>query len=313
MNYDLFEFSEDAHIPCLFSSEKLYNSHYHLIFMETVISNPIYFDELKRKIKSRSYDNLHVLADFDRTLTYGVIDGKKTPSIISLLRDGNHLAEGYAEKAHKLFDKYHPLEIDPHVPLQEKKSKMMEWWDSHNKLLVDSGLKKSDMGDIIKNGHLKFREGALEFFDFLYENNIPLVIISASGAGDAIPMFFEKYGKNYSNIIYVINKFEWDDEGNFKGRIKPTIHSMNKDETVLKDFPEIYKKISNRKNVLLLGDSIGDVGMIEGFDYDNLIKIGFLNFKENELIEDYKSNFDIVLTGDGNFNFINDLVKDLKN
>ena len=280
--------------------------------MKRMISNPEYFEELKNKIKSQGYDNLHVLADFDRTLTYGSIGGKKTPSIISLLRDGNHLAEGYAEKAHALFDKYHPIEIDLNLPIEEKKEKMMEWWDSHNQLLVDSGLKKLDIKDIVMQGHLKFREGALEFFDFLYEKKIPLVIISASGAGEAIPMFFEKYKRNYSNIIYVINRFEWDNEGNFKGRIRPTIHSLNKDETILKDFPVIYEKIENRKNVILLGDGLGDLGMIEGFDYDNLMKIGFLNFQEDELREAYKQSFDVVLEGDGDFNFVNELFRDLE-
>ena len=31
-----------------------------------------------------------------------------------------------------------------------------------------------------------------------------------------------------------------------------------------------------RKNVLLLGDHIGDLGMSDGLDYENRISIGFL-------------------------------------
>ena len=63
------------------------------------------------------------------------------------------------------------------------------------------------------------------------------------------------------------------------GYKKTIITSWSKDETVLKEFPEIYNKIKDRKNVILIGDELGDVGMIEGFDYDNLLKIGFLNEK----------------------------------
>ncbi|MCK4996920.1 hypothetical protein KAS08_01325 [Candidatus Pacearchaeota archaeon] len=280
--------------------------------MKILYSNEENFNEVYEKIKSDEKDNLHVLADFDRTLTYGSINGIKTPSIISLLRDGNHLSEGYAEKAHALFDKYHPMEIDPNMPIKEKKDAMMQWWDSHNQLLIDSGLKRKDLEDIVENGHLKFREGVLELLDNLYKKDIPLVIMSASGAGDAIPMFFEKHGKNYSNITYVVNKFEWDNNGNFKGRIKPTIHSLNKDETVLKNFPEIYSKIKNRKNVILLGDGLGDVDMITGFGYNSLIKIGLLNSDGEKLREKYLEKFDVVLEGDEDLNFVNDLIGDIK-
>lgn len=77
-------------------------------------------------------------------------------------------------------------------------------------------------------------------------------------------------------------------------------------------FPEVYSNIKNRRNVLLLGDSIGDLGMIEGFEYETLLKVGFLNFDYDKLREEYKRNFDIVLEGDGDFNQVNNLVRSLE-
>jgi 5'-nucleotidase len=187
------------------------------------------------------------------------------------------------QRKHMLFfNKYHPIEINPDIPLKDKKKAMEEWWKSHIKLMIESGLSKSDLEDIIKNGPLKFREGVFEFLDILYKNSIPLVIISASGCGDAIPMFFEKYNKNYSNIYYITNFFNWEKNGkavSFKG---PIIHSMNKDEEVIKRFPKIYLKIKNRRNVVLLGDNVEDILMIHGFNYKNLLKIGFLNNEVKE-------------------------------
>jgi 5'-nucleotidase len=79
--------------------------------MQIIIPKPEVLERRKLEIKKDGYQKLHVLSDFDRTLTYGTVDGKKTPSIISMLRDGNHLAKGYAEKANKLFEKYHSIEI----------------------------------------------------------------------------------------------------------------------------------------------------------------------------------------------------------
>lgn len=280
--------------------------------MEIIIPNKEKFEKIKVEMKEAGFDKLHVLADFDRTLTYGVIDGKKTPSIISLLRDGNHLTEGYAEKAHALFDKYSVMENDLALSLEERKAAMQEWWGSHNKLLTESGLEKSDLEDIVNNGHLKFREGVLAFLDFLHEKKIPLVILSASGCGDAIEMFLEKSGRNYSNVFYVTNQFNWDEEGkavSIKGSI---IHGLNKDETILQEIPEVYNEIKERKNVILLGDSLGDLGMVEGFSYENLLSIGLFNSGDEELEEKYLKIFDVVLAGDGDWSFVNELIENLE-
>ncbi|MDQ7023569.1 MAG: hypothetical protein Q9M97_08815 [Candidatus Gracilibacteria bacterium] len=93
---------------------------------------------------------------------------------------------------------------------------------------------------------------------------------------------------------------------------KPVIHVFNKDETVLKNFPEIHDKIEKRKNVILLGDSLGDPHMVDGFEYKNLIKIGFLNEKESALLENYKEKYDLIITGDGDFSVINEIMESIK-
>jgi len=278
--------------------------------MNVIIPNIEKFEGLKRAIKKQGYKNLHILSDFDRTLTYGCINGTKTPSIISMLRDGHHLSEEYAQKANVLFDKYHPIEIDPNIFLEEKKKAMTEWWETHNKLLISSGLSKKDLEDIVENGHVKFREGVDDFLDFLHKRNIPLVIMSASGCGDAIQMYFDKAGKDYPNIIYVTNQFVWDKSGLAIGAKEPVIHSMNKDETIFEKIPNVYHRIKDRKNVILLGDNIEDVGMIEGFNYKILMKIGFLNFDEDKLKQKYEEIFDVVLEGDGNFEYVNSLIQE---
>ncbi len=278
--------------------------------MNTIIPNSKNLELIKSKIKKDGYKKLHILSDFDRTLTYSTIDGIKTPSIISMLRDGKHLTEDYSAKAHALFDKYHPIETNYSIPLDERKKAMQEWWEAHNKLLVKSGLSLKDLEDIVQNGHLKFREGVAEFLDFLHEQNIPLIIFSASGAGDVIELFFKKIGKNYSNIYYITNKFNWNENGKAISTKGTLIHSLNKDETILPDIPEVYQVVKNRRNVILLGDGIGDLGMITGFDYDNLIKIGFLNSPEFK--EEYEKNFDVILEGDGDFSFVNEIIKSLE-
>jgi 5'-nucleotidase len=79
----------------------------------------------------------------------------------------------------------------------------------------------------------------------------------------------------------------------------------------LKEFPEIFEKIQNRKNVILLWDSLWDHHMVDGFDYENLIKIWFLNDKVDELLDEYKKRYDIVITWDWDFGVVNDIMKEI--
>ena len=75
-----------------------------------------------------------------------------------------------------------------------------------------------------------------------------------------------------------------------------------------KDFP-IFDKIEDKKNVILIGDKIEDIDMIQGFDYSNIIKIGFLNNKVEEKLTAYKDNFDVVLINDTDMDYASRLVK----
>ncbi len=271
-----------------------------------VISNPKKLKKLKKAIFKAGAEKFHVLSDFDRTLT-----NANVPSLISILRDGNYLVPGYAEKANILFNKYYPLELNPKISLKEKKKAMREWWITHFELLIKSGLNKKDLKKIVKSKKVKFRKGVLEFIDFLHYHKIPLVIMSASGLGeDIISMYFERENKLYDNIYIVANLFEWDETGNAVNVKKPIIHGMNKNETAIQKFP-VFKIIKNRKNVLLLGDSLGDIRMIEGFNYDSLIKIGFLNDNVENNIEYYKKNYDIIILNDSSMDYVNELLKQI--
>jgi HAD superfamily hydrolase (TIGR01544 family) len=274
-----------------------------------IISNKEYFEKLKQKIISGGADKFHVVADFDRTLTKASVKGKSIPSIISVLRNENYLSEEYSKKANALASKYHPIEIDPKIPLSEKKKYMEEWWKNHFELLIESELNKRNLGRIINEGNVEFREGAEDFLDLLHEKKIPLVILSSSGVGDLIPMYLEKHGKLYNNIHIISNLYKWDKQGNAIDIKKPIIHVFNKDETSVKNHPRIYKEVKERKNVLLLGDSLGDLGMICGFDYKNLLKIGFLNEEIERDLEEYKKNFDVVITNDSDMGYVNELIR----
>src|SRR3989344_8194852 len=170
------------------------------------INNEPLLQEKIKGIKSEGKEKLHVVSDFDRTLTKSEIDGRRIPSAISLIREGGYLTPDYAPAAYALFDKYHPIEIDSSIPLKEKIEKMKEWWEAHEQLLVKSGMHKQVIEDVFKKYPKVFREGTLEFLDLLSTNNIPLLIFS-SGVGNLIEGWLHNEGKLTPNVHILSNTF----------------------------------------------------------------------------------------------------------
>ena len=279
---------------------------------DIIISNPEKLERIKKAILQDGAGNFFVLSDFDKTLIKEFTNGKSVVSLISILRDGNYLTPDYAAKAHALYNKYHAIEIDPNIPSEEKDKMMHKWWTTHFALLIQSGLNKKDIEKAINSGKAELREGFNKLADILNRRNIPLVILSSSGLGiDAIAMYLEKANKLYNNIYIVSNAFEWDKNGNATGVKQPIIHSLNKTWLSVKNFP-FFGKIKNRKNIIILGDSLDDIDMVKGFEYDNLLKIGFLNDNIEKNIELYKKNYDVVILNDGSMDYVNEILERFK-
>lgn len=279
--------------------------------MEKIIySNEKKFWEKIENIKKNWLESLHVLADFDRTLTKAFYDWKMRPSLISVLRDEWYLTEEYRKKAYALKDKYYPMEIDPNLSLEEKNTAMTEWWNEHLELLVESWLSKNDIDKIISSWFIKLRKWVEIFLKFLSENNIPLLIISANWLWtDSIKLYLENEWFLTKNVHIISNSFEWWEDWKAIWYDKRVIHTFNKWETVLEEFPEIFKEIKDRKNWILLWDSLWDPNMSDWFDFENLVKIWFLNDKEDELIWEYEKRYDLVLTWDSEWEVLDEVLK----
>lgn len=273
-----------------------------------IITNKKELEKKVKRISQQGKERFHVVSDFDRTLTRAFVNDQKVRSIISVLRDGDYLTPEYRERAQELAKHYGSIEEDPSVSYEEKKKAMLEWWTKHFDLLIKTGLSKSDLERVVKERKVKLRVGVRGLIKTLNQYEIPLVIMSSSGLGDAIPMYLKENRLLFKNIHIITNFYIWDKDGRAMDIRKPIIHSMNKDETSLRNFP-FYNQIKSRKNVLLLGNNLGDLGMVEGFPYDGLIKIGFLNEDVEENIETFRQAYDIVVLNDGNMGYVNRLVR----
>src|SRR3989338_7709874 len=114
------------------------------------IENFTGLEEKIKKIKDAGNKCLHVVSDFDRTLTPLFFKGKKIETGVGQIRAGGYLSPEYAKEAYALKDKYYPIEIDETIPIEEKNKKMQEWWKTHLKIMIKYGLNKNVIEDIIK-------------------------------------------------------------------------------------------------------------------------------------------------------------------
>jgi 5'-nucleotidase len=270
------------------------------------ISNPEVLEEKLRRIKEGGNTHFHVVSDFDRTLTPMFIDGVKAESGVGQIRAGGYLSPEYVKEAYALKDKYYPIEIDENVPIEERSKKMQEWWEAHLKVMIRYGLNKGVIEDIVKKRKIKPRQGSLEFYDILHKSNIPLLIFSA-GKGDLIEGFLKEEGRLYDNIHIIANFYDYDKKGFVRGYKSGIIHTFNKNEGQITRHPD-YEQIKKRRNVLVLGDSIGDLGMTEGLVHDTVLRIGFLN-ENTENLQKFSECFDVVILNDGPMDYVNNLLK----
>lgn len=265
--------------------------------------------EAKIKLfKKQGINKIQVVSDFDKTLTQAFFNKKSVQTSYSLIREGNYLSKDYPKIAFGLFDKYHPYEISKELSVAEKSKYMTAWWQEHLKVMIEHGMNKSVVDDIVNNNKTIYRKGFFEFSKMLNDSRIPFLILSA-GLGDIIMGSLEKNKSLYPNMKIVANFYDYLQDGKIKGYTNNIIHSFNKNEASLKN-TDYFRKIDERSNIILLGDALEDISMIKGANCKNLISVGFLNKMNSvEELNDFSSKYDIIILNDSSMQPALDLIK----
>ena len=245
-----------------------------------------YIDKEKIENIKLTKENMCVLIDFDRTITsYESLDSWAVAGIAA--------DEGCEVEVNKLYEKYRPIEMDYNISYEEKYKQMEIWYNSCMNLYYKYHLNEYKLQEAVKNSGLIFRKGAREFLQYTYENDIPVIILSA-GVGSVIREFLKEKNCYFDNIFLISNTFLYDEKGNAFKLENSLIHTMNKTvEGHLKG--KRKEEFDKRPYRLLFGDTIEDIYMTPKKDLEKTIKIGFLD-KELENLSVYREKFDIVLT-----------------
>ena len=267
------------------------------------------FEAIKSNFIKEWSAKIHILADFDGTLTKAYVNWEKRAWILNAIKENNLLWEEFKAKGQELFNKYYPLEIDPKVSMEEKLLHMSIWWEKTFEMMIEYWLTIENINFAWNSDYASLRDWFTEFYKILEDKKIPLVVMSA-WIKELVDAFFSSNLINTSNIDVIANEFIWDSKWISKWYNKPIIHVFNKSEFLINSHKNIFKKIENKNNVILLWDSLWDHHMIEWYEYENLIKIWFLNNEIDGLYEEFIKRYDVVIKWDWNMNFINDLLKD---
>ncbi len=259
-----------------------------------------YIKEEKVKSIELTKENVYVLLDFDKTIT--TYDSLDSWGVAGMAAD-----EGCEAEVSKLYEKYRPIEIDYNISYEEKYRIMEEWYNACMNLYYKYHLNKYKLQEAVKNSRLIFRKGAKEFLQYTYENDIPVIILSA-GVGSVIREFLKEKKCFFDNIFLISNTFIYDENGNAFKLENSLIHTMNKTvEGHLKG--KRKEEFDKRPYRLLFGDTIEDINMTPKKDLEKTIKVGFLD-KELENLSAYREKFDIVLTKeDTTFDNVRKIIK----
>ncbi|KAL3838143.1 hypothetical protein ACJIZ3_022734 [Penstemon smallii] len=261
----------------------------HVVFdgAQVMVGDPQLLQSKISSIRLEGPSKLQVIADFDATLTKYWIDGQRGHSSHGLLQQGN---PEYDLKRQKLYDHYHPLEIDPTIPLDKKAKLMEEWWGKTHALLIEGGLNYDSIKSSVAESRIAFREGVIELFELLEKSNVPVLIFSAGLADIIKEVLRQKLHRSFKNVNIVSNRMVFNQNGDLVSFRGKTIHVLNKNEHAIDMAGPVHEQLGDanrlttddassvkkRTNVLLLGDHIGDLGMSDGLNYNTKISVGFL-------------------------------------
>lgn len=272
--------------------------------------NPESWSAKVRRMLQGGKDEVFFIVDFDKTMTKCFLeDGSRAFDSHDILASCPKMSWGCKRMMELLMNKYQPIQTNTRMTKEEKVPYMEEWSQLVNQLILGQGLTRDDVESAVRNCmDFRLRSGVQELFQIAHSNNIPLIIVSAGHANvieEVICQCIKKpngeLGTPWENLFIHSSAMIWSREGRHVGFTEPNMNMFTKD---LRSAPQrLQELIKGRHSCILCGDTLGDLTMATGHSTTSLLKVGFLNDKIDERIENYcrETAYDRVILGDGTF------------
>lgn len=284
-------------------------------------------------------EKLLVVSDFDFTISrFHTKEGVRANSCHKVLEDCGLLGPEYETKGQAVQKKYYGHEVDPNLDEATRHMYMEEWVHKSHALLLDFHLTRTLLKKAVRlaidREVMILRPHLQEFFGLLKAEQVPLLIFSA-GIADVLEEVLHQHAiisqPTDQDVTVISNRciFADDDkEGIVVAAInvdreavpppvetptdllvgfhEPLINVFNKKSSAFVDNHPFFQRadIKTKQNLMLLGDSLGDLAMNEGMTVPDhrILRVGFLNDKVIERLDAYlASGFDILMFDDPGF------------
>ncbi|KAH7680145.1 Protein F25B5.3 c, partial [Aphelenchoides avenae] len=241
------------------------------------------------------FDRLLVISDFDYTLSrYKSKDGERCWTTHGVFESATEqFSPELKAKFDELKTKYIPIEYCPNMTVAEKTPYMEQWWTESHAFIVQQKFTRSQIEGFVTRSKLALRDGAEQLLETVERHRVPLVLFSA-GIGNIIEIFLRRQLSTIPPSLHIVsNMMEFDEDDICTSFSEPLIHTFCKNASVIDHDLPFFKSLRERTNVILLGDSFGDLQMDVGVEREGVaLKIGFLNFNVDQLLDKYMHGFD---------------------
>lgn len=239
-------------------------------------------------------DNFYVVIDFDRTITRAnSISGWR------VLYYSDLLGETFKQKYMKIHSE---TELSESESNETKQNAFEERFMAYMDLLRECHFNEEILKKAVEKTDLALRDGAQDFFKEMYENHIPVIIISCS-IKNVVEEYLKQNHIDYDNIYIYANYFDMNGK---KENDVTNVTPYNKNKI---EFSKKLKEvIKHKKYIVLLGDITDDANMVTKEKLKDTVTIGFLEKNIEANLEKYKKTFDIVLTNQASFKQVLEII-----
>ena len=135
-----------------------------------------------------------------------------------------------------MFNKYYPLEQNPHLSIVEKLLHLDEWWNKDLAAFVTAKFNKTDFAHMTLTSKLIFRKGTGALIKVCKEIELPIVVLSG-GIHELIDaalkiLKVEDTQLDFDHLKIISNRFTYkdsiDDLTSISGFITPVVHPASK-------------------------------------------------------------------------------------
>lgn len=307
-----------SHAP---TEDELRQASQQLFGGRVIVPNAVVFQQKLALFRDLGVDNLLVVSDFDFTISkFKMVSGQRGASCHRVLEDCGLLSHDYHTQAQAIQRKYYPMEVDPQLDEESRIKFMIEWVEQAHALLQKSSLTKDIISEAVtlafEEQRFALRAKFVDFLNVLKGNDVPLLVFSA-GITDVVETVLRRtLQDDYENydLTVISNKACFHPETQeICGFEPPVLHVFNKKASTFLGREFFQREDTKaRENVLVIGDSLGDVTMAEGMGRSepHIIRVGFLNDRLERLPQ-YAEVYDIIILDDPGFDVPINLVQSI--